>query len=70
VFGDHPAKAFFGRQARRDSFVGLLGYVAALAEFYEAGWFMASLRVQHAARRTEDLRVQPQRDSQCLGDGF
>jgi len=34
--------------ARRGSFVGLLGYMAALAEFYEVGWFVACPRVEHA----------------------
>jgi hypothetical protein len=61
VFGDHPAlnamkeewyveasRLCFGRMARRDSFVSLLGYMAALAEFYEVGWFMACPRVEHA----------------------
>jgi hypothetical protein len=61
VFGDHPAmqalrdesyveasRLCFGRQARRDSFVGLLGYMVAMAEFYEVGWFMACPREEHA----------------------
>jgi hypothetical protein len=38
----------FERQARRDAFVRLLGYMAALAEFYEVRWLIACPRVEHA----------------------
>jgi hypothetical protein len=38
----------FGRQARRDAFIRLLGYMAALAEFYEVRWLIACPRVEHA----------------------
>jgi len=61
VFGDHPALASvsresfveasrlcFGQQARRDLFIGLLGNMAALAEFYEAQWLIACPRMEHA----------------------
>ena len=61
VFGDHPAlieatresfveasRLCFGPQARRDVFIGLLGNMAALAEFYQAQWLIACPRVEHA----------------------
>jgi hypothetical protein len=38
----------FGRQARRDAFVGLVGHMAALAEFYQVEWMVACPRVEHA----------------------
>lgn len=38
----------FGRQARRDAFVGLVGHMAALAEFYRVEWLVACPRVEHA----------------------
>jgi hypothetical protein len=38
----------FGQQARRDAFVRLLGYMAALAEFYDVSWLIACPRVEHA----------------------
>ena len=61
VYGDHPAfqeiartsyvessRLCFGGQARRDCFVGLVGHMAALAEFYEVEWLVACPRVEHA----------------------
>jgi hypothetical protein len=61
VYGDHPAfqalaqesyveasRLCFGRQARRDSFVRLVGHMAALAEFYDVKWLVACPRVEHA----------------------
>jgi len=61
VYGDHPAfqaiardsfveasRLCFGRQARRDAFVGLVGHMAALAEFYEVEWLAACPRVEHS----------------------
>jgi hypothetical protein len=58
VFGDHPAfkaigsyveasRLCFGAQARRDAFIGLLGNMAALAEFYKVDWLVACPRVEH-----------------------
>lgn len=61
VYGDHPvyqeiaaesyveaSRLCFAPQARRDSFVRLLGHMAALAEFYEAGWLVACPRQEHS----------------------
>jgi hypothetical protein len=61
VYGDHPAfleiaresfvessRLCFDRQARRDSFVGLVGHMAALAEFYSVEWLVACPRVEHS----------------------
>jgi hypothetical protein len=61
VFGDHPvfqgndgitfveaSRLCFGRQARQDSFVQLVGNMAALAEFFSAEWLVACPRVEHA----------------------
>lgn len=58
VFGDHPAfcairsyveasRLCFGKQARRDVFIGLLGNMAALADFYQVEWLVACPRVEH-----------------------
>jgi hypothetical protein len=60
VFGDHPAlqamaresyveasRLCFGPQARRDTFVRLLGYMAALAEVSGAEWLVACPRMEH-----------------------
>ena len=58
VFGDHPAfqaigsyveasRLCFGAQARRDVFIGLLGNMAALADFYKVEWLVACPRVEH-----------------------
>lgn len=58
VFGDHPAfgairsyveasRLCFGLQARRDVFIGLLGNMAALADFYQVEWLVACPRVEH-----------------------
>jgi hypothetical protein len=58
VFGDHPAfqsigsyveasRLCFGSQARRDAFIGLLGNMAALADFYHVEWLVACPRVEH-----------------------
>lgn len=61
VYGDHPtfqaiagesfveaSRLCFGRQARRDSFVRLVGHMAALADFYGIEWLVACPRVEHA----------------------
>ena len=61
VYGDHPAfqkiagesyveasRLCFGVDARRDSFVRLLGNMAALADFYEVGWLVACPRTEHS----------------------
>lgn len=61
VYGDHPSfesirresyveasRLCFECQARRDTFVRLLGNMAALAEFYEVGWLVACPRVEHS----------------------
>jgi hypothetical protein len=61
IFGDHEAwgtlagasfveasRLCFARQARRDAFVRLLGYMAALADVYEVEWLVACPRVEHA----------------------
>jgi hypothetical protein len=58
VFGDHPAfgairsyveasRLCFGLQARRDVFIGLLGNMAALADFYQVEWLVACPRIEH-----------------------
>jgi hypothetical protein len=58
VFGDHPAfrtirsyveasRLCFGLQARRDVFIGLLGNMAALADYYQVEWLVACPRVEH-----------------------
>jgi hypothetical protein len=61
VFGDHPAlkrvaresfveasRLCFGQQARRDIFMRLVGNMAALADFYQAGWLIACPRMEHS----------------------
>ena len=61
VFGDHPAfqamartsfveasRLCFARTARRDSFYGMLGNMAALAERYGVEWLTACPRVEHS----------------------
>lgn len=60
VYGDHPAlhaiasesyveasRLCFGRQARRDAFVRLVGHMAALADFYDVKWLVACPRLEH-----------------------
>jgi Acetyltransferase (GNAT) domain len=62
VFGDHPtfqslaaegfveaSRLVFAPQARRDALMQLLGYMAAMADFYEAEWLVACPRMEHAA---------------------
>lgn len=62
VFGDHAAfqrlagggfveasRLVFAPQARRDALMQLLGYMAAMADFYEVGWLMACPRMEHSA---------------------
>jgi hypothetical protein len=62
VFGDHAAfqtlaaegyveasRLVFAPQARRDALMQLLGYMAAMADFYEAEWLMACPRMEHSA---------------------
>jgi len=61
VYGDHPAfqeiahasfvessRLCFDQQARRDTFVRLVGHMAALAEFYDVEWLVACPRVEHS----------------------
>jgi len=62
VFGDHitfqnlaaegfveASRLVFAPQARRDALMQLLGYMAAMADFYEAEWLMACPRMEHSA---------------------
>lgn len=62
VFGDHSAfqrvaaegfveasRLVFAPQARRDALMQLLGYMAAMADFYEAEWLVACPRMEHSA---------------------
>ena len=62
VFSDHPAlrnlaaesfveasRLVFAPQARRDALMQLLGYMAAMADFYEAEWLVACPRMEHSA---------------------
>jgi hypothetical protein len=61
VFGDHAAfqgiakasyveasRLCFAQQARRDAFVGLLGHMAAMAEYWGLEWLVACPRMEHA----------------------
>jgi len=61
VFGDDPAfqriargsfveasRLCFGHQARRDALMRVIGYMAALADFYEVDWLVACPRVEHS----------------------
>jgi hypothetical protein len=61
VYGDHPAfraiagasyaeasRLCFHRQARRDTFIRLVGHMAALAEHHGVEWLVACPRVEHA----------------------
>jgi hypothetical protein len=61
VYGDDPAfqqiqgesfveasRLCFGPQARRDSFIRLVGNMAALAEFHGVQWLVACPRVEHS----------------------
>ena len=72
VYGDHPelirmsgesyveaSRLCFGPQARRDTFVRLLGNMAALADFYEVGWLVACPRVEHAETYQRMFGFQP-----------
>jgi len=62
VYGDHPelqkmsresyveaSRLCFGPAARRDAFVGLLGNMAAMADFCQVHWLVACPRVEHSA---------------------
>jgi hypothetical protein len=72
VYGDHEAfqaiaresyveasRLCFGRQARRDAFVGLVGHMAALADLYRVEWLAACPRVEHAAVYQRMFGFQP-----------
>ena len=72
IFGDHPvfqqiagqsfveaSRLCFGESARRDGFVGLLGNMAALAEFYNVEWLIACPRVEHAPIYERMFGFQP-----------
>ena len=61
VFGDHPAfqqiamasyveasRLCFGEQARRDTLMQVVSYLAALADFYEVDWLVACPREEHS----------------------
>jgi hypothetical protein len=61
VFGDERAigpmaragfveasRLCFAQQARRDAFLRLVSYMAAMASFHETGWLVACPRVEHA----------------------
>ena len=43
------SRLVFAPQARRDALMQLLGYMAAMADFYEAEWLMACPRMEHSA---------------------
>lgn len=43
------SRLVFAQSARRDAFVRLVGYMAALASFYDAEWLVACPRVEHVA---------------------
>ncbi len=82
VFGEHPefrriaAGSFveanrlcFAQQARRDALMGVVGYLAALADFHEVDWLVAcpreelpclrkAVRVRAASRAASVLRRQ------------
>jgi hypothetical protein len=62
VFGDHPAysalesdsfveasRLCFAAQARRDTFMRLLGNMAALSDWFSAKWLVACPRQEHAS---------------------
>jgi len=61
VFGDHPgygelardsyveaSRLCFAPRARRDALMGLLGHMAALADWFETAWLVACPREEHA----------------------
>jgi hypothetical protein len=61
VYNDHPRlqeiagesfveanRLCFAEQARRDTFVGLVGHMAAMADVFETRWLVACPRVEHA----------------------
>jgi len=61
VFGNDPtfqriargsfveaSRLCFGHQARRDSLMRVIAYMAALADFYEVSWLVACPRVEHS----------------------
>jgi hypothetical protein len=61
VFGDHPvfqriarssyveaSRLCFGEQARRDTLMQVVSYLAALADFYEVDWLVACPREEHS----------------------
>jgi hypothetical protein len=84
VYGDHPAlqsmasqsfveasRLVFAQQARRDAFVRLVGHMAALASFYDAGWLVACPRVEHATTYQRMFGFQPlATPRQYFGVGF
>lgn len=62
VYGDHPAfqaianesfveasRLCFGPLARRDAFVGLVGHMAAMADYHRVEWLVACPRVEHSS---------------------
>jgi len=84
VYGDHPAlqsmasesfveasRLVFAQQARRDSFVRLVGHMAALASFYDANWLVACPRVEHATTYQRMFGFKPlAAPRQYFGVGF
>lgn len=72
VFGGHPVldaitaesyveanRLCFGPSARRDSFVQLLGYMAAASDFFDTPWLIACPRVAHASAYTSLFGFRP-----------
>ena len=49
----------FAEQARRDTFVGLVGHMAALADVFDAQWMVACPRVEHAGVYQRMFGFQP-----------
>jgi hypothetical protein len=49
----------FGPQARRDSFLSLVGNMAAMAEFYDVEWLIACPRVEHASKYQKLFGFKP-----------
>jgi hypothetical protein len=84
VYGDHPllqsmakqsfveaSRLVFAQQARRDAFVRLVGHMAALASFYDAGWLVACPRVEHATTYQRMFGFKPlAAPRQYFGVGF
>jgi hypothetical protein len=72
VYGDHVAfqeiaqdsfveasRLCFGHQARRDTFIALVGNMAALASFYQTRWLIACPRVEHTLIYQRMFKFKP-----------